>query len=101
MDEDLRALKEKVVTIIQRQLALDHYKVFFFGSRVGGGSGQKSDIDIGIESREKLPAGAIMELKEKLDELPTLLKFDPVDFNEVDDDFKAVALKNIEVIYEQ
>ncbi|HVN67741.1 MAG TPA: nucleotidyltransferase domain-containing protein [Candidatus Sulfotelmatobacter sp.] len=101
MDETLRALKDQIVKIVRQHLKIAHYKVFFFGSRVGGSPGQRSDLDIGLESREKLPAGAVLELKEKLDELPTLLKLDLVDFNEVDGDFRQVALKNIEVIYEQ
>ena len=42
-----------------------------------------------------------MEIKDKLDELPTLCKFDVVDFKTVGQGFRGVALENIEVIYEQ
>lgn len=96
-----KKLKDDIVRVIKKQMLEGHFKVFFFGSRINGKGTERSDIDIGIEAEKKLPAGAALEIKDKLDELPTLCKFDVVDFKTVSQGFKNVALENIEVIYEQ
>jgi len=96
-----KKLKERIVKSISWRLALPHYRVFIFGSRVTGNAKSRSDIDIGIESSEPIPLNIINDIKAELDEIPILQKIDVVDFKVVDDDFRKVALKNIEVIYEQ
>lgn len=96
-------LKKKIVEIINQKLDLSHYKIFLFGSRINGTADERSDIDIGIQSLDSyLPTGVISDLQLELDEkLPILQKIDLVDFNNVAEDFKKVALQNIEVIYER
>lgn len=99
--EDHKELKDDIIRVIRGQISEGHFKVFFFGSRINGKGTERSDIDIGIEAENELPAGVALEIKDKLDELPTLCKFDVVDFKTVSQGFKGVALENIEVIYEQ
>jgi nucleotidyltransferase substrate binding protein (TIGR01987 family) len=90
-------LREGVLKILKKYLDLSKYRVFFFGSRVSGNCGERSDIDIGIEGPQ-IPPNIKLEIKEELENLPTLYKVDFVDFNDVDEDFKRIAKKYVEYI---
>lgn len=94
----LNKLKKEILEIVGTYLPLNSYKVFFFGSRVEGDNFLRADIDVGIEGPEKIPAEIKLEIKEKIDNLPTLYKFDVVDFKEVSESFKKEALKHIEYV---
>ncbi|KKT28737.1 hypothetical protein A3G55_03750 [Candidatus Giovannonibacteria bacterium RIFCSPLOWO2_12_FULL_44_25] len=91
-------LKKEILSILTKRLDLKKYKVFFFGSRVSGGGTDRSDVDIGIEGQEHIPAKVIWEIEEDIENLPTLYKLEIVDFADVAEKFKSVALKSIEVI---
>lgn len=91
-------LKKEVKEIVGKHLDLNKYKVFFFGSRVKGSNFNVSDVDIGIMGSEKIPVEIKMDIEEEIDELPTLHTFDVVDFNDVSEDFKEEAFKNIEYV---
>lgn len=93
-------LKKEVLAILNRHLDLGKYRVFFFGSRVSGRGTDRSDIDIGIEGPEPVPAGTLMEIEEELGELPTLYKVEIVDFRRVAPRFREVALEKTESIAE-
>jgi uncharacterized protein len=71
----------------------DEYQLFLFGSRAKDAHDEKSDIDIGIISDTRLTAKQILTIQDKLEQIPTLLKIDFVDFNSVGDEFKKTALK--------
>jgi len=94
-------LKPKIVNIIKSKLSLHKYRIFLFGSRINGTGSERSDIDIGIEAKEKIEVTKIDEIKEALEKIPTLKKFDVIDFKDVGDDFRKVALKKIEVLYDR
>jgi hypothetical protein len=47
------------------------------------------------------PTGLLTAIKEKTDNIPIMQKIDVVDFKRVSNDFKDLALQNIEVIYEK
>ena len=82
-----------------KHLDLKKYKVFFFGSRVSGESHERSDIDIGIEGPKKIPYGTVYDIREDLNEkIPTLYKFDVVDFKSADKNFIEVVSQNKEYI---
>jgi predicted nucleotidyltransferase len=89
-------IKLSVRNIVSKFLAPNSYKPYFFGSRVEGTSNERSDIDIGIESLMPLDNLIIGQIKDELEELPILFKIDFMDFNEVTENFKKIALKNIE-----
>lgn len=91
-------LKKEIKEIISRYLDLDEYKVFFFGSRVRGDNFERADIDIGIEGPEKISALITLKIKDDLEKLRILYKFDLIDFRNVSQKFKKQALKNIEKI---
>lgn len=91
-------LKKEILEIVGKYLDLNKYKLFFFGSRVSGKGDERSDIDIGIEGLEKLPDIAIFNIREEIEELPTLYKIDIIDFADADEKFKKIALQHIEKI---
>lgn len=96
----IEKLKKEILEILSRHLNLAEYQVFFFGSRVAGRGTEQSDIDIGIEGEELIPAKALLDIKEEIEELPTLYKIEIVDFKRVAPIFKEVALQYIEFISE-
>jgi len=93
-----KKLKKEILNIIGKYLDLEEYKIFFFGSRVSGKNFPRSDIDIGIEGPKEIPAEIKIKIEEEIENLPTLYKFDIVDFSEVSKDFKEVAKKEIEYV---
>ncbi|MEW5907777.1 MAG: nucleotidyltransferase domain-containing protein [Patescibacteria group bacterium] len=91
-------LKKEIMEIISEYLNPRSYRVFFFGSRVKGDNFPRADIDIGIEGQQEIPIAAKLSIEEKIDSLPTLYKFDIIDFKRVSESFKKEALKNIEYV---
>ena len=70
-------------------------RVFLFGSRTKEMCDEKSDIDIGILSDTRISGKQWMAIQDRMEQIPTLLKIDVVDFNTVDEGFKKSALKHI------
>ena len=93
-----KKIKKEILEIVGKYLDLKKYKVFFFGSRVVGKGDERSDIDVGIEGKKPVPAGAFLDIQDEIENLPTLYKIEIVDFAEVDKKFKEVAQKHIELI---
>lgn len=91
-------IKKEVLRIIGTNLDLNRYRVFFFGSRVEGKGNKHSDIDIGIEGPEPVPSTVMSEIKEGIEAIPTLYTIDVVDFAEVSEKFKKVALQHVEYL---
>lgn len=87
--------KKEILEIIGKRLDLSKYRVFFFGSRVSGKGTDRSDIDIGIEG-PSIQSRAWFEIEEEIEEFPTLYKIDLVNFQDVSDKFRKVALQTIE-----
>ena len=98
---DFNKVKKDIELVIKECLPQPHYKVFIFGSRANGKADSRSDIDIGIDAGEEIKDGTLNMIRERLDDLPILQKFDVVDFSSVEEKFKKVALEKIDVIYEQ
>ena len=91
-------LKKQIIEIMSRYLDLNSYRVFFFGSRIKGNNFPRSDIDIGIEGADEISIKIKLEIEEELEKLPTLYKFDLIDFKKVSTEFKEFALKYIEYV---
>jgi len=89
--ENLRAA---IRTILRNHLDLNHYRVFLFGSECTGTAVRGSDIDIGIMGDGRV-AGRIMDrIRQELDELRTLRRFDVIDLCCTDESFRSAALKH-------
>lgn len=91
-------LTKQIKDIVGRHLDLNQYKLFFFGSRVSGGSDEHSDIDLGIKGKQKVPLAKSAQIKDEIDNLPTLYKIELVDFERVSSEFRQVAMQNVEYI---
>ena len=91
-------LKKLILEIAGRHLDLKKYRLFFFGSRVSGAAGERSDIDVGIEGPEPLPAKLFADIEDEVENLPVLYKIEIVDFKKVSPDFREVALQHVEDI---
>ena len=93
--------KEEIKSMIKKVIATHlsgDYSAFIFGSQAGLPELIRADIDIGIDAARPLTLREESLIWNGLDEMPTLYKFDLIDFFEADDSFKKVALKNIEML---
>lgn len=78
-------------------LPLNEYNIFLFGSRAERNHRRRSDADVGIFGKTKLPPLLKAILEEKLDNSNVPYRVDIIDFNETNDYFKKEALKKIVV----
>jgi DNA polymerase sigma len=82
--------------ILDKNLSGISYDAFIFGSQANKTSLRRSDIDVGIMADDKITSYQLSTINAAIEELPMLYKIDLVDFNQVDAQFKLIALKNIE-----
>ena len=75
--------------------------IFLFGSQVKGRAHAKSDYDVGYYAEEKIPIDIIVDLKEKLEDMPISANVDLVDFTTISGDFRLIALKGGVEIWKQ
>ena len=94
-------VKEDIKQVFQRVgPALSGYRVVLFGSRAAGTARERSDFDVGVLGKQKLPRNIFYKIQDLLDELETLYSIDWVDFNETTEAFRVEAMKTSEVLYE-
>lgn len=91
-------LKKQIKDIVRFHVNLEQYQLFFFGSRVRGDNFERADIDIGIKGSRSIPLAVKEKIKEELDNLRCLYKFDFIDFKNTSSKFKKEALKYIELL---
>ncbi|MEK7808545.1 MAG: HI0074 family nucleotidyltransferase substrate-binding subunit [Chloroflexota bacterium] len=87
----------EVEKILKRLLPKD-YGAVLFGSRAKGCARVGSDWDIGLIGPARLSGNVVENIREELDELPTLHTFDVVDFADLTDAFQATALRGAQKI---
>lgn len=85
-------IKEIIFSVIDR----NEYKVFMFGSRAAHKSKNYSDVDIGILGKKPL-GKAYYKIINLIEDSVIPYKVDVVDFALVDEKFKKIALKEIEI----
>ena len=83
--------------IVQKHIDPRETTVFLFGSRAAGKASPHSDIDVGLYEKSPLSALVLSDIAEELEESIVPYKVDVVDFSKVDDNFKKIALKDIEI----
>jgi predicted nucleotidyltransferase len=89
-------LRVAIRETVQKFLDLNIYELFIFGSEALGIADRCSDIDVGILGPQPVSGAVMQRIREDLDTLRTLRPFDVVDFNRVDESFKAEALEHAE-----
>lgn len=93
--EERKKIEASVVDILKSYIRFSEYKIFFFGSRVNGLGGERSDIDIGIIG-EKINVIKMLEIQEKIKEIKIPYTINLIDFSNVSDSFKETAMKSVE-----
>ena len=90
---DEEKLRKMIIEVIGKHLDISKYDIFFFGSRVEGTSDERSDIDVGIEGDKPVPADAMQNILEDMEELPILYRIDVVDWKKFPDTSKKSTKK--------
>ena len=80
--------------------ALSGHRVFLFGSRAMGTARPESDFDLGVLGDEPLKLDAFDQIAEKLEQIPTLCRFDWIDLNRADSRLRRAAQSHGRVLYE-
>jgi predicted nucleotidyltransferase len=100
-NQSIEELEKKYLSIIKKifldTLPLNEYNIFLFGSRAERNHRRRSDADVGVFGKTKLPPLLKAILEEKLDNANVPYRVDIIDFNETNDYFKKEALKKIVV----
>lgn len=94
----IEKLKKEILNIVGKYVDLKTYRVFFFGSRVSGKATDRSDIDVGIEGPEKIETATMSNIKDEIEDIPTLFTIDIVDLASTTEKFRQVAKQHIELI---
>lgn len=89
-------IKQWLKETLENNLQDISYRAFIFGSQANRDELIRSDIDVGILADTAIPAINFVRISNAIEDLPMLYKIDLVDFYNVEDKFKAVALKNVE-----
>jgi len=90
--DNIQPILDRIAEIVWREME-ENYRLFLFGSRASDGHDSKADIDIGILADKPVEAKTMVSIKERLEQIPTLLKIDFVDFSSVSQDFRKIAMK--------
>ena len=97
--ETEQMIRKEILAIVSRNLEIDQYKLFYFGSRVRGSNRERSDIDVGIEGNEVVPYEKLHQILNEIDNIKTLYKIDFVDFKDCSQAFVNMARTHIEYIH--
>ena len=73
-------------------------KVFFYGSWAKGNPLPTSDLDIAIDNKKKINWDTFLDIKNKVEDIPTLRHIDIVDLNMVDKTFKKEVLETAQLL---
>ncbi|MBL7075173.1 nucleotidyltransferase domain-containing protein [candidate division KSB1 bacterium] len=91
-------LQKQILDIIFSVLSPEETTVLLFGSQVSEKKSRLSDIDIGLINDTGIEDKNFLSLVERLNyEVDTLRKIDLVDFSRIDDKFKKIAMKKVEL----
>jgi len=77
---------------LARKYQHDGLDLFVFGSFARGDQRPTSDLDIGVEWRGKHNPSDFLRLYWDVQELATIRKIDLVDFEQIDSDFRRIAM---------
>lgn len=90
------SIKSEIKRIITHYLDPEQTEIFIFGSQANLKKFKQADIDIGIKGKRSIQLKKLAQIKSELEEVQTLRPIDLVDFSNTDENFKKVALSNIE-----
>lgn len=91
----LNPLVWAALVAVARRFAERGLRVFLFGSFAAGTQRPGSDLDLGFEAAPGTPAALVAELRQAIEDLPTIRKIDLVDFGSADEEFLRVARAHV------
>ncbi|MEA1875785.1 MAG: nucleotidyltransferase domain-containing protein [Bacteroidota bacterium] len=94
-NQNIEWILERIKEIVAKHLNVD-YQLILFGSRVRDDFHARSDIDAGIISDSPIKSGIMVTIRDDLDQIPTLLKIDLVDFNTISKGVRQIALQHFQ-----
>ena len=94
MNLDLSNHHLQLVLELLRQYLPKKVKVWAFGSRVHKKNGPFSDLDLALDSKEKIDFGTLANLEYAFEESNLPFKVDVIDLFVVDESFKKIIEKN-------
>lgn len=83
---------ERAAGTIRRHLP--NAVIYLFGSWAEGTAYPESDIDLAIDIAKEIPILTMYHIREDIERLPTLRRFDIVDLNAVSRELKEAILAN-------
>lgn len=106
MKENLNKIENRIEEKINKIFYLivektDPEKIILFGSRAKGTAHKDSDIDIALESIQKLSVRDYRLLKEEIDTISGLYSVDIVFIEKVDYSFKQIIQDTGVILYEK
>lgn len=87
---------DEIADILRRHLPTPDYQAVLFGSRATGRARPGSDWDIGISGPAPVRGGVLQAIRDDLEDLRTLHRFDVVDLTTVPESFRTRALEHCE-----
>ena len=90
-ESEVLSVARRVAAIVRRVTGDPAYRVFLFGSWASGEARERSDIDIAIDGPAPVTPGAMFEIRNACDALPTLYTIEIVDFAQVAPNFRKEA----------
>lgn len=103
MRPDSKRIKElirNVVEIIEKYIPDKPYRLYIFGSRAKGNNFAHSDLDLALEV-DGLSRGRFQQIKREVNEIPTLYSIDLIDLNDVEEGFRNLIEKDMELVSER
>ena len=90
--EQVERLARQAAELIRATLG-SSVRVYWFGSWVTGTPVERSDIDLSVDAGRVLSSEEVYRIRESLDSLPTLRKFDLLDLNAIEDELRQEILE--------
>jgi len=88
--------KHEIIQIILKHISGDDLEIFLFGSFAQNKSRLSSDVDLCLKAKNKIDYALLLKIKSELEESNIPFKIDLIDFHAVDDEFKKIALQEVE-----
>ena len=67
--DNIQPILDRIAEIVRQEMK-ENYRLFLFGSRAGDGHDAKADIDIGIMAEKPIEARTMVNIKDRLEQIP-------------------------------